>query len=324
METSTKNTIIILTLIIILTGGLFYSQHRANKNFTQALTNNITTLQEKLHESQQQLENTIINLESYTRSEDDFIKKDFSTRIRTVENKLNITQKEQQQSIKALRGKLEKVENDSTARLTAFEEQIKTIKVKNKDFSGIIQDILQTVVTIRTDKGIGSGVIINKKGYIVTNYHVMDGATQAGLMTFDRHVYPIHVIGAEKTRDIAIIKINADADLPFLEFELVNVNVGEKVIAVGNPAGLDFSVTEGIISNTERTGPNGATYLQTDVPINPGNSGGPLVNIRKKIVGIATMKRENMEGLGFAIPATAVKQISEQIIEQYEREQATN
>ncbi|MBI4141336.1 trypsin-like peptidase domain-containing protein, partial [Candidatus Woesearchaeota archaeon] len=280
----------------------------------QELQNNIKTLQTSIDNTKQDITKNINTLQNTVAEADKKLEQTITGSITSVEQKLATTKQEQEQAIKTINTQFEE-------KINTFEEQIKNINIKNKDFTSIIREVVKAVVTIKTDKGIGSGVIINEKGYIVTNYHVLNEATQAGLRTYDQKTYPVKVIGSEQNSDIAVLKIDSTLPLKALKFEITNIHVGDKVIAVGNPAGLEFSVTEGIISATDRKGSNGVTYLQTDVPINPGNSGGPLVNINGKIVGINTMKKNNMEGLGFAIHADNVERIVEEMIRQYEGQQ---
>ena len=115
------------------------------------------------------------------------------------------------------------------------------------------------------------------------------------------------------------VTIKVNANLQSLRFgDSDDVKVGERVIALGNPAGLSFTVTEGIVSAVRRSGPNGLNiYIQTDVPINPGNSGGPLVDANSRIIGLNNFKIGGFEGLGFAIESNAVKQVTDDIISQY-------
>ncbi len=318
MEQNTKNTLLNAGFAIILTIIIFAYSYTSAQNTKIELTNNITRLDNEILKTKQEL----ATLQKHFNEENKKLEETLTSSINYIENKLNITRKEQQEGLKKVSGRIEQVQQESNQKIIEFEDQLKTIKIKNKDFTGIIQDVLKSVVTIRTNKGMGSGVIINSKGYVVTNFHVIDGATEAGLRTYDNKVHPITIIGAEKNSDIAVLKIQSTEFFKSLEFETSRTNIGDPVIAVGNPAGLEFSVTEGIISATERTGENGVKYVQTDVSINPGNSGGPLVNIKSKIVGINTMKKENMEGLGFAVQAEVVKQIAEQIITKYEEAQS--
>ncbi|MBI4155145.1 trypsin-like peptidase domain-containing protein [Candidatus Woesearchaeota archaeon] len=184
---------------------------------------------------------------------------------------------------------------------------LKDIQITTKDFSSIIEETLESVVSIQTNLGLGSGAIITNEGYIVTNHHVIDGVTAAAIITYKQGTFPVRLVKKDSRLDLALLKIEGNfRPMDFANVKLVKV--GEKVIALGNPSGLSFSVTEGIISQVNRE-LNGVSYplFQTDVPINPGNSGGPLANIQGQIVGINRLKIKGFEGLGFAIPADIVK-----------------
>jgi len=179
------------------------------------------------------------------------------------------------------------------------------------DYSRIIEDVIESVVSVHTNNGVGSGVFVN--GYIITNYHVIKGATSAAIITSDQEQHsPVQIIGFDEDKDLAVLKI--DSEYPPLEFaDSDDASIGQRVIALGSPGGLQFSVTEGIISAVNREY-GGQTYIQTDVPINPGNSGGPLVDASGEIIGINTKKIQDYEGIGFAIPSDIVRAIFEEII----------
>ena len=180
------------------------------------------------------------------------------------------------------------------------------------DFSGIIEEAVRGVVSIQTDISQGSGFLIDDEGYIVTNAHVLNQAHWAKALTSDGTSRDANLIGWDGDMDIAVLKIAGNFDA--LEFgDSDDVRVGEKAIAIGNPLGLSFSVSEGIVSALNREGPNGRNvYIQIDVPLNPGNSGGPLVNKKGEVIGINNFKVGNSEGLGFALEAnTAVKVINQ-------------
>jgi len=199
-----------------------------------------------------------------------------------------------------------------------LESQIKTIKVKGQDFTAIIDDALDATVSIVTNKGQGSGAIVDSRGFIVTNFHVIDGASQIRVLTYDKNIYIATAIAAHKDWDVVVLKID-EVDMPILNFaNSNNIKVGEKVIALGNPAGYDFTVTEGIVSAVDRVGPNGLQgFIQTDVPLNPGNSGGPLVNVEGRIIGLNNFKIGGSESLGFAIPSNIVSDILDQVVQTY-------
>src|SRR5438552_7150635 len=173
----------------------------------------------------------------------------------------------------------------------------------------------------RPTRGVGSGFIIDAKGYILTNQHVIDGASRItiGLQTGER--FRGKVIGVDSETDLAIIKIDAARDLPVMKFGDSNVaQVGDWVLAIGSPFGLDQTVTAGIISKKERDSQaftNFQRFLQTDAAINRGNSGGQLVNMNGEVIGvnsqIATLTGD-YNGIGFALPANEAKFVCDQIL----------
>jgi S1-C subfamily serine protease len=199
-------------------------------------------------------------------------------------------------------------------RNSELEDLISDIDVTSSDFSNIVGDVIKAVVSVKTDKGQGSGVIFNNQGYIITNKHVIDGASSVYVVDYNSNNYNVDLVGAASNIDLAVLKIISDNTFDYLNFaDSSDIKIGERVIAVGNPLGLSFSVTEGIISAVNRViDDTGVPYVQTDVPINPGNSGGPLVNSNKKIVGINTVKILDTEGIGFAIPSSIAKDIADQ------------
>jgi len=160
--------------------------------------------------------------------------------------------------------------------------------------------------------GLGSGAIISKEGHVVTNFHVIEGVNEVMVTTQDKKSYPARFLGANRQRDIAVLKIDSNKrDFPALTFaDSDAVRVGQLVMAVGNPFGLSGTVTRGIISARDRhLSDSTLDYLQTDAVINPGNSGGPLVNVRGEILGInVAIYRgdENVrawQGVGLAVPS---------------------
>jgi len=232
-------------------------------------------------------------------------------------------QKSEQQRLKDLTSLTSKL-TESSFQLSELKNDVSNIQVKSQDFTGIIEDVTKAVVSVITDVSQGSGVIIKGNGYIITNVHVLEGARRIRVFTSDKEIYPTELIGYSKEADIALLKIDAN-DLDYLKFgDSDDVKPGQRVIAVGNPAGLDFSVTEGIVSAVHRKVRNEDTeYIQTDVPINPGNSGGPLINIKKEIIGINNFKIGGFESLGFAIESNQVKDVVDKIFQKLEEQSTT-
>ena len=187
------------------------------------------------------------------------------------------------------------------------EQQIKVLKSGQGDFSEVIDDVVKSVVTVRTDRSIGTGFIVDDSGFVVTNQHVIAGANSIVVLTHDRRQIPAQIMVADSFRDVAILRINAN--YPAINFaDSDDLRVGNKVIAIGNPLGLAFTVTEGIVSAVDRAGPNGLNeYVQTDVSLNPGNSGGPLIDTQGRLVGINNFKVGDAESLGFALESDALK-----------------
>jgi serine protease Do len=175
----------------------------------------------------------------------------------------------------------------------------------------------------RPTHGVGSGFIIDSKGFIITNNHVIEGATTItiGLLSGER--FRAKVIGVDKETDLAVLKIDADHELPIMKFGDSNVaQVGDWVLAIGSPFGLEQTVTAGIISKKDRDSASFSTFqrfLQTDAAINRGNSGGPLVNMHGDVIGvnsqIATLTGD-YNGIGFALPSNEAKFVAEQILSQ--------
>jgi len=168
--------------------------------------------------------------------------------------------------------------------------------------------------------GSGSGVIIDPEGHIITNSHVIGDATEIEVRFSDTTKLIAQVVGKDLDTDLAVLKVTATHPLPSARFgDSSAVRVGQWVLAVGNPFGLDRTVTLGVVSGIGRENINLSRYenfIQTDASINPGNSGGPLFNLRGEIIGINTAIINFAQGIGFAIPSNMAKQVMEQLVTQ--------
>src|SRR5579884_4158576 len=173
------------------------------------------------------------------------------------------------------------------------------------------------------ERSLGSGILVDKKGFILTNNHVIEQATkiQVQLNNSDPTLYTARVIGVDKETDLAVIKIEANRDLPIVKLgNSSGVRVGDWVLAIGSPFGLQATVTAGIISAKDRgnVGRQFQHFLQTDAPINPGNSGGPLVDMSGNVIGINTAIMtggRGYEGVGFALPSNIAINVYNQLVE---------
>ena len=165
----------------------------------------------------------------------------------------------------------------------------------------------------------GSGAIISREGHVVTSLHVIEGASEVAVTLSDGQQAPAELLGYDETLDVAVLKIGVEGLRPLAFADSEKVRVGQLVFAVGNPFGLQETITQGIISARERlfASESDKEFFQTDAPINPGNSGGPLVNIRGEIVGINNFifsQSGGSQGIGFAIPANAVRRVVDDIL----------
>jgi Do/DeqQ family serine protease len=167
--------------------------------------------------------------------------------------------------------------------------------------------------------GLGSGVIFDKRGYVLTNFHVIRGADAVTVRLSSKQEFRGRIVGTDAKTDLAVVQFTPEAPLAVATLGNSDVvRVGEWAIAIGNPFGLDQTVTVGVVSATARADVGIATYenfIQTDASINPGNSGGPLVNLRGEVIGINTAIVAAGHGIGFAIPANMVKRVTAQIVE---------
>lgn len=165
-------------------------------------------------------------------------------------------------------------------------------------------------------RGVGSGFVLTADGFILTNAHVVEGADEVLVTLTDKREFKAKIIGADKLSDVAVVKIEATG-LPAVKVGDVNrVKVGEWVLAIGSPFGLESTVTAGIVSARQRDTGESVPYIQTDVAINPGNSGGPLINMRGEVIGINSQiysRSGGYMGISFAIPMDEAVRVSEQL-----------
>jgi S1-C subfamily serine protease len=264
-----------------------------------------------INESNSQLESQINSLQEQTKEERLLLENQMLTNFKELEDTIN---KETVKIKLNLESQLEDVYTKFDEKNLELDSKISSINVQSSDFSSIIDDVLKGVVSIKTNKGSGSGVIYDQDGFIMTNRHVIEDTSYVFVIDYEGIQHPAIIVAVAKNVDLAVLKIETKKTLYPLKFaKEEEIKVGSKVIAVGNPLGLSFTVTEGIISSNNRL-VDGQIFIQTDVPINPGNSGGPIVNSGKRIVGINTFKFSNSEGLGFAIPAQIAKEFSDLVL----------
>ncbi len=181
----------------------------------------------------------------------------------------------------------------------------------------LVREFGEGVISVETPGGLGSGFIVNEDGYAVTNNHVIEGETKIAIVLYEnteggltrRRIEDVEIIALNPFVDLALLKLPPQKGLKLKPVSLGNLddlNAGDGAFAVGNPLGLERSVSQGIISTLNRNF-EGLVYLQTDTAINPGNSGGPLFNLKGEVVGVTNMGFRGSDNLGFAIPIPYVK-----------------
>ncbi|CAH8283769.1 Do/DeqQ family serine protease [Mariniflexile fucanivorans] len=196
---------------------------------------------------------------------------------------------------------------------------VKNVSISSGQMS--LQDLFSGNSSPRTQMGTGSGVIINADGYIITNNHVINNSDELTVTLNNNKAYKAEIVGSDPKTDIALLKIKADEDLPFVTFaDSDQAKIGEWVLAVGNPFNLTSTVTAGIISAKARdlSGTSSQSFIQTDAAVNPGNSGGALVNTKGELIGINTAissQTGSYIGYSFAVPSNIARRVIEDIME---------
>jgi S1-C subfamily serine protease len=234
-----------------------------------------------------------------------------------VLDRIDSLQADTQSKLNELTRDLIETKNSFTSLDKSLTAELNELKSStSSDFSDIIEDSIISVVTVRTDIGQGTGFIITDEGYVVTNAHVLSGGSEVYILDYEQNEYLTKLIGYNINLDIALLKIEGYYT-PLVLGNSDEVQVGEKVIAIGNPLGLQFSVSEGIVSAVDRIGMNEISgYIQTDAALNPGNSGGPLINTKGQVIGINNFKVGSGESLGFALESNYIKEAINNISQQ--------
>lgn len=219
----------------------------------------------------------------------------------------------------------------------------RSLEAMDNEFTELVDHVIPSVVSITTTTApdrealvrqffglarggvaqsnkMGSGMIVSPDGHIVTNWHVINGASQVTVQLSDGRALPARIAGADQRSDIAVLKVDATGLAPIAFGDSESVRVGQMVFAVGNPFGLQETVTQGIISAKGRRTTSEAAneFFQTSTTINPGNSGGPLIDIRGKVIGINNFiisRSGGSEGIGFAIPSNVARRVYDDIVQ---------
>lgn len=295
MNREAKQHIIYGSVLVVIVTAIVISGYLVNLQTQEMLLQEITTLEQQ-----------VAAVSTELKEKDSVLESDI--------NKLGTLIGQKDVEIKSLSGQLGELRIESEKQISDIESKISGLKSEFQDFSDVIDTALPSVVSVRTNVGRGSGFIVDSSGYVVTNYHVIQGARAASVLTSDGKSHTVRLVGFDDDVDIAVLRINTTG-LNSLSFgDSDAVKVGQKAIAIGSPGGFDFTVTQGIVSAVNRKDSQGNQYVQIDTPINPGNSGGPLIDAAGRVIGVATLKISGFESVGFALESSYVEPVVAEII----------
>ncbi len=253
-------------------------------------------------------------LQNETRSNQEALEYRVESKDKVVEQAIKGIRDEYQARMQSLLKTVSEVEQKSNIQLDDLKSKLQASSNLPKDFSDVVDRALNSIVSITTDKALGSGAIIRSDGYLVTNNHVVQDSKSVSVTLRSGSMYSASVVYKSPEHDLAFLKIKAN-NLPILELTNSDaLKTGEKLVALGNPAGLTFSATEGIVSALHRNVGVFLDVLQVDIAIESGSSGGPLINKYGKIVGITSFRIKGNDNLGFAIPSNTVKSAFDSVV----------
>ena len=317
----------IMTIFLVI--GLFvymsYDFHVKLTGNMVAQNSSVQLLEERMGQRLNDLSREITNVAEDVDVKVDLAKSELKVDDGLIRQSVQKTEDDSRIRDSVLSVSIQEISNKSSSDLVALSSQLEQVQKERVDFSKIVPKAIPSVVSVGTlaEHEIffshGSGAIINQNGYVITNYHVIDElGDRVYVVTSGNDRYAADVIGFNKTYDIAVLKIQSAKKFSSLFWaDSDSLYVGEPVIAIGNPVGLDATVTQGIISNRNRfIDGQSIAFIQTDVAINVGNSGGPMLDKDGRIVGILTRKMigSGLEGLGFAVKSNDAKKIANNMI----------
>lgn len=324
-EPTAKQHIMYCLILLLVVSSLVYVGYHQVTSLKQDYHSQITSLRQdldtvqnalllELDAKQQQIDALDASLQNL-----DADLKTLDKNVIDISDELNLQIRQLSETSEQFGSQLQQLEYTTglyEVQIGKLDQQLSDLVVESESFSTVIPWVIDSVVSIAADTGQGSGAIISSEGLVVTNYHVIQGATRASVMTYDGNTHRIGLIGYNIKNDLAVLKIISNETFHYFKFgDSDTLKTGQKVVALGNPAGLSFTATEGIISSPSRVASDGLSYIQTDVSLNVGNSGGPLINSKGELIGIVDFKVSGYEGLGFAIPGNRAKGVIEGIID---------
>jgi S1-C subfamily serine protease len=289
--------IVIASLLLLAVAVIFSFGH------TWHVSNKLTMEFVAQHEQSQEHITSLIG-------EVNKLKQSITLQEKAQDEKLKSFEKKSNDQLKDISTQLLAVEELGAKRIEDLQVQLSSQGKGGVNLAAIAERALKSVASVETTGGKGSGTIVTDDGYILTNKHVIEGASIIVVTLSDGTRYKAELVATSSRYDLALLETGTETrGISFANSD--NAKPGQTVLALGNPAGLSFTVTDGIISAAQRTGRDNINYIQTDVTLNPGNSGGPIIDVQGRLIGITTLKAKGLEGIGFAIPANDAKRFVE-------------
>ena len=277
--------IILLLLFVLLMAGTLYSVLSINDHLA----------------TQQDLEAQVNDLRTDYEATVTEIKESYDAQLHRMGDYLIASNENHEAKQAKLLALVEEAESKNDVQLEALRKEL------TNDFSAVIEEVIRTAVTIKANSSSGSGVIVDDKGHIVTNAHLFEVGESIVVTDHRGRSREATIVHQDVQRDLAVLRTTPFSNVITLG-DSDTIVVGEHVISIGSPEGLESTVTQGIVSATNRVfDEEEGSFIQTDVPINSGSSGGPLINTDGELIGINTFKIKDSESLGFAIPVNDVK-----------------
>ena len=307
--------IIVNVIIIVLLLGVFYRiQMNEMDTLREDVHGRLLLLNESLSTTQQIVFQQFTTMKADNDLELASVRQQLSNSLKLVQNAIDQVAKESKKGIGSLETELYRVQSTKEETLSRLQKELGILTAGIGDYSLLVDQSIDSVVRVKTQIQSGSGAIINELGYVITNYHVIKDGTIVTVELPDKSFETAQVVGFNEQADVALLKIPNKKHFPALQFgDSSLVDIGDPVISIGYPGGVDLSVSQGIISATNRIGTNNIPLFQTDVAISLGSSGGPLLDRTGKIVGINvglhSLNLLGYERFGFSIKGNYVKRI---------------
>jgi len=301
-------------VLILVTAGLSYRLTlNAVDNRIDALDSRFSSLQSVIDSKSSATQSDLSSLRRDLEANTGSLRQDLGEKVSQLQKQVTSSRDQSSEQLSTalqdILGKVKEIEERSEK----VEQRVSTVAVEGGDWSGIVDQVMPGIVSIRAGNMVGSGFFVTEEGLLVTNLHVVANAPDIKVVTADRVNYRATLLIFDEIADLALLRlVTPRKDFEFLTFgDSDAVNIGDPIAAIGSPGGYEFSVSKGVIGAKERR--EGGTHLfQLDVSINPGNSGGPVINKAGAVIGIAVGYREleilGLDRIGFAIQSNYAKE----------------